>query len=433
MIATSGGMAALSLVTGVLTARLLGSDGRGQVAAISTWLLTLTWLSSLSFSHGIAFYHSKRHLSAGAALTTSLLSIPVLGLFGIAVAQQLIPYGFAAQTDETRYFARLFLCGIPLVLGLETCWDLLMAYHRFRFLNATRIAQPAIYALALAVLALTDHFTVQAVLLWQIASFGLVFAVTAVILIRSVGLRPPRPEVTRRSVGYGLRLQGVALGQLVTARLDLMLLPAFVSAAAVGFYSIAVNVTSVVMSVFGGLSMVVFPIASRAAADAMGEVVESGLRTALVGGLVLVVGLGVTAPWLVPLVYGAEFRDAVLPLWMLLPGVLLWCANTILSAGLEALDMPGRASMAQLVGIVITVVGLLVTLPLIGILGAAITSSVAYAGTFLVTVHLLRRAGVVSLRAALHPALMARDTRALMRQIARKVAAVRGDAASGAV
>lgn len=67
----------------------------------------------------------------------------------------LIPYGFSAQSQETQDLARLFLCGIPLVVGLETCWDLLMAYHRFRFLNATRLAQPAVYALALVALAVT--------------------------------------------------------------------------------------------------------------------------------------------------------------------------------------------------------------------------------------------------------------------------------------
>lgn len=427
-VATSGGMAALSLITGILTARLLGTDGRGQVAAISTWLLTLTWVSSLSFTHGLAFHHSKRRLSDAAALSTALVSVPILGLLGVLAAQALIPFGFSAQTEETQQLARLFLCGIPLVLGLESCWDLLMAYHRFRFLNATRLAQPAVYALALVVLAVTDQFTVTAVLLWQVASFAIVFLATVAVMVRAVGLSRPRWDVSRHSLRYGLRLQGVALGHLVTARLDLMLLPAFVTAGAIGYYSIAVNVTSLVMSVFGGLSMIVFPVASRAERHAMGPVVESGLRMALVGGLAMVLAIGVTAPWLVPFVYGEDFQGAVLPLWLLLPGVLLWCANTIVSAGLEALDMPGRASLAQIAGIVVTVIGLVVTLPLWGIVGAAVTSSVAYATTFFISTHLLRRTRTVSLRSALHPQLMARDTRAMVRQIAEKAAAGRGRA-----
>ncbi len=427
-IATSGGMAILSLITGILTARLLGTDGRGEVAAISTWLLTLTWMSSLSFTHGLAFYHSKRRLTDAATLTTALASVPLLGALGVLAAQLLVPLGFSAQTEETQQLARLFLCGIPLVLGLETCWDLLMAYHRFRFLNATRIAQPAVYALALVVLAVTDRFTVTAVLLWQVASFAIVFLITATVLVRELGLSRPRWDVSRESIRYGLRLQGVALGQLVTGRLDVMLLPAFVTAAAIGYYSIAVNVTSIVMSFFGGLSLIVFPVASRAERHAMGPVVESGLRMALVGGLAMVLAIAVTAPWLVPFVYGEDFHGAVLPLWLLLPGVLLWCANTIVSAGLEALDMPGRASMAQIAGIVVTVVGLIATLPVWGIVGAAITSSLAYATTFFISTHLLRRTRTVSLRAALHPRLMASDTRAMVRQIAEKAGAGRGRA-----
>ena len=69
---TSGGMAAISLLTGVLTARLLGTDGRGQVAAISTWLITWTWTCSFGFAHAVTYFNSKRQTSDGAALASNV-------------------------------------------------------------------------------------------------------------------------------------------------------------------------------------------------------------------------------------------------------------------------------------------------------------------------------------------------------------------------
>lgn len=141
-----------------------------------------------------------------------------------------------------------------------------------------------------------------------------------------------------------------------------------------------------------------------------------------VRGFALVRAIGLSAPWLRRSSTAPTSREPSAP-WLFQRR----CANTIVSAGLEALDMPGRepgpdrghrgdrdrpADLPSPVG------HRRGGRDLLGGLRGDVPHST----------HLLRRTRTVSLRSALHPQPAARDTRALVRQITVKAGAARGGA-----
>lgn len=403
-LATSGATILLGLVSGVLTARFLGADGRGVVAAVSSWTMTLTWASNLSFADGMLFLQARGN-NRDRVLGTTLAVVPVLGVIGIGVAQVLVPMGFAAQTEETRLIARVFLCAIPVVLMTEAMWAMLMARHRFLFLGVVRILQPATYVLALLVLLGVDRFSPVAVLSAQAGSYALALTVALIGLVRE-GVRRPHHGLARQALGYGLRMQGVTLSAL---RLDLVMLAAFVSATQIGYYSIAVNVSSMVVALFGSVSMVIFPMTAAADGQHGWRVLERGLRLTLVGGGLAALVVAITAPWVIPFVYGAEFAAAVPALWLMLPGIVLYAASTTLMASLQGRGTPGRASVAQLGGIAVLLVGLVLTVPTYGILAAALMSTLSYTVVFVLGHRLVARRKGLRMGAVLSPTAIRRD------------------------
>lgn len=420
-IAASGGTILLSLISGVVTARFLGTYGRGEVAAISQWSITLSWASALGFAHAMIFHQSKGTKEPPTVVSTALCSVPILGVLGVLIGQLFVPMGFAAQTAQTQDLARLFFWGIPFILGTETMWALLMAQQRFAFLSVVRLLQPFLYVVALLTLLALGSFTPTTVLASQVGSYAVTFMVAAAKVVRYTGWSLPSWSLSKSGLLYGLRLQGVTFGQLVTARLDLMMLPAFVNATHLGYYSIAVNVGSMLMSLFGSLSMVVFPVASSGEGTSA-EIVARGLRLSLIGGSLCAIPLAVMAPWLVTFVYGSEFADSVQPLWLLLPGIVLWSGTSILGAGLQAGGLPGRASLAQVAGMIVTVIGLAVALPRFGIEGAAGVSSLAYAATFAFTLFMLLRWTPFSLRSAFQHSSVRGDFAYLTQRLSKRMA-----------
>jgi O-antigen/teichoic acid export membrane protein len=69
----------------------------------------------------------------------------------------------------------------------------------------------------------------------------------------------------------------------------------------------------------------------------------------------------------------------------LVPGAVLFAGSAILSAGVYAAGRPLIASLAQVLGLLVTIVGLLVFLPHGGITAAALVSTASYTSVFAAT------------------------------------------------
>ncbi|MDQ6948690.1 MAG: hypothetical protein M3256_21145, partial [Actinomycetota bacterium] len=104
---------------------------------------------------------------------------------------------------------------------------------------------------------------------------------------------------------------------------------------------------------------------------------KSLTTTLLVSGTVAVV-LGAFAPLLLRIAFGSLFSPATTALRLLLPGAVAFDALGVIITKLYSEGRPGEASLAALVGVILTVVGLVAVAPRYGIEGAAAVTSVAW-------------------------------------------------------
>jgi O-antigen/teichoic acid export membrane protein len=119
--------------------------------------------------------------------------------------------------------------------------------------------------------------------------------------------------------------------------------------------------------------------------------VIGSLWASLAVAVCVALGLALLGRPLLGLVYGDRFRDAAEPLLLLLPGAVLFAGSSILAAGVFSLGRPFTATVPQLLGMVVTVVGLLVFLRSGGITAAALVSTASYATVFVATLIAYRR------------------------------------------
>ena len=179
---------------------------------------------------------------------------------------------------------------------------------------------------------------------------------------------------------------------LVNQRLDLFIIPAFLSASTIGLYSVATNIASIVITVAGAISVIVLPAAARRDREAGNRLVIVSLHVTLLLGAVMAVAIAVSADLLLPLIYGSDFDGSALPLRLLLPGAVLYAGAGILWSGLYAANRPLTATVTQVPGLVVTIAGLLIFLPGNGIEAAAIVSTVSYTSSSWPLSMLYRRA-----------------------------------------
>lgn len=376
--AGSVGSLVLNLFTGIATARLLGPDGRGVVGAITAWVIVVALIGNLGVKDGLSYVESRDHRRSPSVLTLCVVSVAVMSVISIQIAELFVPMGFRAQSDVAIRQAQIFMLWVIPYMGFNAFGSLFGSRQRFGAVTAMRIGQPLLYAVGLAVLWIRGDASVDEVLILNVVTFAITTVWALWSLARESGFGPLDLELGRESWRYGIRSFGTSFGVLANTRLDQMILPAFVLADDIGLYVVAVRAAGMIVGLFGSLGLVLFPATARADRERAIAMSQRAIRLVFVSSVLSSVVLFLTAEWAIDLLYGREFGGAVVSLRLLLPGIVFWATSAILTSVLKGLGHPVAASVAQFVGLGITVIGLALTLGPLGIEGAAITSSLSY-------------------------------------------------------
>jgi O-antigen/teichoic acid export membrane protein len=383
-----------NLVTGIVVARGLGPSGRGITIALSTVAQLAGFLFAMGAAQSLSYFIARRPEQGPRLLTTWTLMLIPLAAVAIAITELLLPTIFSTDGDQAIDIGRWFLFIIVIVIGLELNYGLLLGTHDYFAYNALRFAPTALAALSLIVLWALDELTVESALIAPNIAYLLVLVVGLGRSVRRIGVGPVDLRLGLESLWFGIRGQGSTVASNVTARLDVAILPAYVTAANVGLYSVATNVSLIVYQLSNTFAGLVLPEAAGDPERGPAKVVGSLWASLLIAGALAAV-LALLAEPLLGLVYGDDFRDASEALLLLLPGAVLFAGSSILGAGVSAAGRPFTATLAQVAGMVVTVVGLFTFLSSGGITAAALVSTGSYATVFVAMLVVYKRvAGV---------------------------------------
>jgi O-antigen/teichoic acid export membrane protein len=196
----------------------------------------------------------------------------------------------------------------------------------------------------------------------------------------------PRFEWNPRTVfgliHYGYRTQATNLANFFNQRIDQLLLSLIVPPKQLGYYAVAVTLSTSVTIFSQAAGIVTFSKGASQHSDDARITIGRSFRVSL---LCLVLGcvlIYIVAPPLIGFVFGSAFGGSISACRILLPGSLMLGLNQVLYNGASALGKPGLPSIAEGFGMLVTALGLYLLLPRYGYIGAAIVSSIAYTSSF---------------------------------------------------
>lgn len=376
------------LLTGPLLARLLGADGRGQVAAG----LAYGAMSTVVASAGIQFAVGRETARDPARLPLLLGSVR---RFNCYVAPLCLLGGLLAVIGPlgslpagVRVVTFVMIAISPLGVSTLALDQIFRALGALRSMALTRVL-PIVFSAAVVVLwgvvgALTPTVVLVAAAVGSVVTW---VVARGALAIRADGRAPLRPLL-----GFGLRSFVGSVSGFANNRLDQLLMVPLIPLASLGHYAVAVTVANLPRTIGQTIGARAYPGAARGGSLAAGELGAS-LRAVLTWASISTVALAVVSAVAIPVVYGPGFRESVTPLLWLLPGTVAatWTGAAFLLA--TAIGRPGAASWSQGLGLMVTCVGLWLVLPTGGIVGAAIVSSCAYIVQAVCLALLLRSSG----------------------------------------
>ena len=370
---------ALAGLAGVILARKLGPTVRGEYAAITAWFAVMQMIGAMGQPAALCYHVAADPRQGREYVATSRAMMLTTGSFTLAAGYLLAPLLAHGNPVETLGYRIAF--AISIVGFVAASYTFALQARDLHQWNVVRVSQPVVALVAVIVLWRLGRLTLVNALL-VLAGSLLVQLSWSYRCCRRVGLAPGRAQarLVRPLASYGVAQIAAVTPAALNAQLDQLVLSQTVPAADLGRYAVAVSLSLLPIPLVSAIGNVAFP---RLAAqrDVTGAT-HRLQRIAVMGSAILAAGillpLALTAYWMVPLIFGAAYRGAVPLLWILTPGSVFLACGQVVGDLLRGRNRPIVVAWAQGLAAVFTVVLLLALLPLVGVAGAAIASTIAY-------------------------------------------------------
>lgn len=374
---------ALGLAYTVLTARLLGPGQRGLLVVavlVPTWLATL---SQLGLPQSLVYNLSRIDREPDALMGAVAISLRATVL---ATALSILAFVGLAHSPLLKGMPPSVIVGSVVLcqaLVLEAvASNILAGLQDFGWRNAVSVTRPLMTAVGLGWFYLRARRLVplEAVELQAIGAGCAAVVGFAVIVFRhGARLRFKLPERWRANyLVYGLKFYLATVANAINYRLDALIVNAQLGSREVGLYSIAVGACELLLFVPISVTFVFYPkIASvrEEMRDRMTLVTLGvSLYVVVVGALIM----EVVVPRLITMVFGPAFAGGIPAAHWLLPGMIALTVVRILSYASAGLGRPEHATYATIIGVGGTIPLDLLLIPRMGIVGAAMASTIAY-------------------------------------------------------
>ena len=192
----------------------------------------------------------------------------------------------------------------------------------------------------------------------------------------------------KKLVSFGGKILGANVIDRVNNQIDILLIGFFLSAADVGYYSVAAALRRFIFIIPQSLRKITYPAASefwaRNQLEMLQKMIDKSMKYAACVLLPVGFGVGYFADSIITLAFGEKFISAVLPFLVLLLGTMIMgVAVRPIGGILPAIGRPDLETKKVTVCTLFYVLLNIVLIPAFGILGAAIavTSSCALEAT----------------------------------------------------
>lgn len=372
------------LATLIMGTKFLGAAEWGTAFIAQTDITFLLIGIELIAGSGLVYFTPRKKLSTlmsisygwiGAVMLLYLLLFQVFSFFP-TFYHYIVPKGYAWLVLLMTFVYSLHEFNLNHFLGKEK-----VATFNWLFLIQilTQVTMMAVLIFAL------NLRTARALLYSQLCGYSLALVIGWILLLPELkrGDREPLKDSLKEMLHYGAFMQLSTLVSTLNKRLSLYLLNTHCDDKSIGVYASGTQVTEGVNIVSQSIGLVEFSALSNTEKEQRASLLTlrfMKLAVLLTFTALLVICLLPTSffEW----VFSGEFADIRPVILLMAPGIVFFSAHTVLANYFSGTGKPKYNLYASLIGLSVTLVSAYILIPLLGIRGAAITTTLTYTSLF---------------------------------------------------
>ena len=392
-----------SVIAGIATAHAFGPAGKG-IISFAGILITFAITTADGLRSAVAFQVGSERRNARAVWQAALRIMAFVAPLSVVIF--LVLAHLRASQPAFIYVAVAF----PFAMYVQAVGIVYLLRDHVEAINVKNAATIGGGGSLLTLALILIFHAGLSVVLWAwvatyvAAAIWSTFGVSALLGAREAAR--DAGGLVRQQIAFGAKSTLSSNVTFLALRIDVFIVSAMLSPGALGIYTLALATGEVMWGVSRSLlwsssgRVATLPLPESAALTA--RVVRSVIVLQLAGGLVLFV----FGPWLISHVYGARFEASGNVLRLLLPGMILYSADGMLSYFISVrAGRPGLLLGLECITLVVCGAVTYATVGRLGIYGAALANTIAYLASFAVKVVFFTRLGDTPVAHVLVPRL----------------------------
>lgn len=364
----------LNVLTGIIIARFLGPEGRGEQAAMIMWPRFLAYSLTLGIPASLVYYMRKKDEDQGSLYITALYMSVVLGFVAMAVGSVIIPFWMKGYSQEVIEFSIWALIMSPIaMLGTINTAALQSReeYHLYNFIRYIPVFATLVLLCGLVLTGYVNPFNTSVAYLFP--AIPIAIWTTFRLVSRYKMKQKNKVKSSKKLLSYGIRSYGTDVAGTFSGYIDQILVVGLLSPSSLGLYVVSLNLSKMLNTIQSAITSVLFPKASGLQQGEALKLTFKVYRISTVITLIVGAGVFVIAPYLLILLYGASFVEAVPVFRILIFQTAITSVSWILSQGFMSIGKPGIVTILRISTLGLNIILLNLFIPFLGIEGAAIS------------------------------------------------------------
>jgi O-antigen/teichoic acid export membrane protein len=374
---------AVIVISGVLVARALGVTDRGSLAWLALIPVSIGQLGTLGLPLAVTYFVTREPADAAAIAHSVVRPAGVQALALTVLHAIILMLILPDQPPHVAAAALITLPVVPITLAQQYALAFVQGTQRFRHLSLLRVLAPTLYSAAVIALVVAGAGHLIAITAAWVVSSAVATAAAVTVGFRGLPDPPSASFANAREMRMFGRAHVLGSSSLIERfRLDQIAVGLLLPPASLGLYVVGAAFTSIFGFIAQSIGAVGYPrmAAVRGTRAQARAVVGYALAAVGICGAVLV-GLEISAGWLLPTFFGSAYADAVPLMRMLVMAAALLAVRRVMVDVLRGSGKAFGGNLSEVVAWVSLVPMLAVLVPAWDALGAASAMVVAAAAS----------------------------------------------------
>lgn len=369
---------ALAFVVSIIVSRVLGPEGKGVAAYFLLFFTTIGQYGHFGITYATPYFSKKTEYDSEEVFHSNFsYTITMCSIISLII---LLGRHFGLIFKEYDYFMIfLGIFTLTFTMIMEFLSTFYIANERIIEVNRINLTSNLIKLFIIFILWITSTLTVYTYLL--VLAFPLIFNTVSMRRNLKVNFKYVlNSDLLKREFKFGMTIYLATLFIFMNYKIDQFFIKFMLGEAQLGVYTVAVSLAELLFLIPGSVAGAILGRLYNMSNDSQEErkrLTSGTIKVTFYVTFILMIA-GIICTALIPYIYGESYSGAVLPTIVLFIGILFASIGKISSSYFQSSGEPKVHLYITFLVFMVNISMNWILIPIVGIVGAAIASSVSY-------------------------------------------------------